>query len=79
MKHNAIDTTIAWLRSCETEKQIETCRVWIFDTIKCDTMEREELKNEYNKFISQRERIRAKVVLERFPCDDEQPSDNILH
>ena len=72
MSHSAIDATIKWLESCETESQLDTCKRCIFDTILCSDMERETLKDEYYRVQRQRQWVAAKVSLN---YEEPQPTD----
>jgi hypothetical protein len=72
-----------WISSVETEEQFETIQHFVNKELKCEhPKELEDIIDMVCENYNRRSFIRSKIVAvkpvyERFPYDDEQPTDNV--
>ena len=71
------DIIKAWVDSCVTEPQLEVCKNFIWETLKTDDKQLEDIKDYYNLRMRHRAWIAAKVAAKEYM--DEQPSDITNH
>lgn len=77
------ETVKHWVESCTTELQIITVTDFVQDRLIIDEPTRKHLIAFIRNKHTQRDWTRSKAILrmkqERFPADDEQPTDIIIH